>query len=556
MCGLSPQGVRLGFIELQAGGRAIPHRLVFATPPFAGVQRRLLELLRSRALLGICVDRITLGHGALTTRAWRRNLSVTFPLEQPQQPDDWVRLRTAAIAREAIDPTSPAKIMLINLRGGEIGGKIGGEIGGEIGREIGGFSFLHQNSTHLVEGDYLSVGVLVDGERALVDMYDAAVRRRNGKLCAVHIVESGELLLPRDPTDAASVASSPLPLLPSYDAHAERVVLPLNRPINALHTVNGSNPESQRESYHYQVLTEGLLRGQKLLVGALSHDNGQPGLLMSYSGAGGLFEEAHWALPVECGLDICSYQRLVIEGGLSSPLLLSLRDMGMMQQANRVRFTVHSQPLVVGRLKPGQGKRVSVPQRAEKREEGRDEGTADTAESLLPAMFFYSVRVPALHELLLHVECNQPVLLAASVDGLVALVSSSPRMLAEGFPGSPAELLLRSAEGEHTVHVGVTLLTPPDAFEIIATVEEAPLPPPQDATELAIELEAAGVLDGLSEPERASIIKQVQAEEAALGQMQLPAYLNALPSLRQRAASFDRDDVRASPAEIHSSPTL
>ena len=121
------------------------------------------------------------------------------------------------------------------------------------------------------------------------------------------------------------------------------------------------------------------------------------------------------------------------------------------------------------------------------------------------------MRVPALHELLVYVEANQPALLAASVEGLVALVSSSPRLLAEGFAGSPAELLMRSTETDHTVHIGVTLLSPPDGFEITATLEEAPVLPAQDISELAMELEAAGVLDGLSPTERASIIQQARS---------------------------------------------
>jgi len=48
--------------------------------------------------------------------------------------------------------------------------------------------------------------------------------------------------------------------------------------------------------------------GQKLLLGALAHDNGSPALLLSYNAANGDSEEAQWALPVECGSDICSYQ--------------------------------------------------------------------------------------------------------------------------------------------------------------------------------------------------------------------------------------------------------
>ena len=67
-----------------------------------------------------------------------------------------------------------------------------------------------------------------------------------------------------------------------------------------------------REVYHYQISTAGLQRGQKkkmMLLGSLSHDAGQPALLLSYSSATAGFQEAHWALPVEYGTEICSYQR-------------------------------------------------------------------------------------------------------------------------------------------------------------------------------------------------------------------------------------------------------
>ncbi|EOD37549.1 hypothetical protein EMIHUDRAFT_225435 [Emiliania huxleyi CCMP1516] len=166
---------------------------------------------------------------------------------------------------------------------------------------------------------------------------------------------------------------------------------------------------------------------------------------------------------------------------------------------------------------------------------------------MLPTMYFYSVRVPALHELLLRVEASQPVLLTASTEGLVSLVSSSPRLLAEGFPGTPAELLMRSTESEHTVHVGITLLSPPDGFEISAALEEAPVPPPQDISELAMELEATGVLDGLTSSERASIIQQVHAEEVALGHLSLPQLAPQLRAEMQRgerlpSLSFSRHE--------------
>lgn len=114
-----------------------------------------------------------------------------------------------------------------------------------------------------------------------------------------------------------------------------------------------------------------------------------------------------------------------------------------------------------------------------------------------------------LHELEVTVTASEPVVLAASPDGLAALVSSSPRLLAEGLPGTPAELLLRSAADERTVHIGVTLLTPPEQFEVSVRATPAAVAPQTDLADLAAELEAAGVLDA----ERSSLVAQVHAEE-------------------------------------------
>jgi len=536
--------VRLAFVELQAGVHATPRRLVFAVPSLGGVQQPLFDLLLSRALLGTCIDRTTLGHGGLGTRPWRRNIS--FPSESLIGSTDaaefwaprlatvdpqWEALRQAAAACETASTTGvanatrPAQLLLLQLKG----------VDGSGG--LAGLSIVHTNHTSLADTPYVGAAALLSGHEALADIYESVSRRRSAKPCGAHIVETGELFLPSFTADPSS-KPMPLPsLMPSLEHEHpsdERLVLPLSRPITLFHAFNpnGGGADglpADRDVYQYQVSTAGVLRGQKLLLGVLAHDNGQPALLLSYTTAKGAFEEAHWALPVECGTDICSYQRLVVEEAQAQALLLSVRSVSLSHGSERMRFTVHSQPLAVTRLKAGERKRVAV--ELDEEEEGAPLARVSSASSapsssysvhMLPAMYFYYVRVPALHELLVHVEANQPVLLAASTEGLVSLVSSSPRLLAEGFPGNPAELLMRSTEKDHTVHIGITLLSPPDGFTITTSVQEAPVPPPQDFSELAMELEATGVLDGLTSSERASIISQVHAEEIALGHLSLP----------------------------------
>ena len=118
---------------------------------------------------------------------------------------------------------------------------------------------------------------------------------------------------PEEPPD-----TSPLPLLPSLeeDGNLERIHLPLGRPIASIHRHLQLASSEPREVYHYQISTAGLQRGQKkkmMLLGSLSHDAGQPALLLSYSSATAGFQEAHWALPVEYGTEICSYQRLIVD---------------------------------------------------------------------------------------------------------------------------------------------------------------------------------------------------------------------------------------------------
>ena len=151
-------------------------------------------------------------------------------------------------------------------------------------------------------------------------------------------------------------------------------------------------------------------------------------------------------------------------------------------------------------------------------------------------------------------------MLAASQDGLAALVNSSPRLLAEGLPGTPAELLLRSAATDRTVHIGVTLLSPPEGFDISVVTAPAPVLPAPDTSELAHELEAAGVLDGLTSAERSSIIQQVWTPLLATpGSPSTPPStlsLSTLPlnSLRQRCPSTLCLDSRPRNSLPHLSP--
>ena len=116
------------------------------------------------------------------------------------------------------------------------------------------------------------------------------------------------------------------------------------------------------------------------------------------------------------------------------------------------------------RLRLGERKSVRLSQQQTGPGGGEATWGQAASEHLLPVMYLYNVRVPALHQLALVVEASQPVVLAASEDRLGALVSSSPRALAEGYPDNQAELVLRSSEVEHTVYIGVTLLSPPEGF--------------------------------------------------------------------------------------------
>ena len=151
-------------------------------------------------------------------------------------------------------------------------------------------------------------------------------------------------------------------------------------------------------------------------------------------------------------------QRLIVNAGHNSSLLLSLRNVAITHGIDRYRFTVHSQPLTVIRLRFGDKKQIRQTQQMSGG--GSEIGGFAVSEALLPIIYLYTIRIPPLHKLHLLIDAVQPVVLAASEDDFGGLVSSSPRALAEGFPGSPAELTLGSSEVERTVYVGVTLLTP------------------------------------------------------------------------------------------------
>ena len=87
-------------------------------------------------------------------------------------------------------------------------------------------------------------------------------------------------------------------------------------------------------------------------------------------------------------------------------------------------------PLTVTRLRLGEKKSVRLSQ-ATTGPVGNELWGQAASEHLLPVMYLYNVRLPALHQLTLRVEASQPVVLAASEDRLGALVSSSPRALVE-----------------------------------------------------------------------------------------------------------------------------
>jgi len=259
---------------------------------------------------------------ALSTRFWRRNGTVALPLlaagstRESWPPVEQQRLQ--AREREKADARVVAQSLLLTLH--EDGDGAVNPLDPQLPtpqEEVDSAQSRRALTSGLMLARHdwdpaqrhVAVAEVVQGHDVLKDMHDAAQRKRKSGSCSVRIVESGELLVPDEPEEP-SEASSPLPLLPSLDgdANVERVVLPLGRPVASLHRHLQLTSSEPREVYHYQVATAGLPRGQKVLLGALSHDSGQPVLLLSYSSASAGFQEAHWALPVECGVEICSYQ--------------------------------------------------------------------------------------------------------------------------------------------------------------------------------------------------------------------------------------------------------
>ena len=165
----SPLTTRLGFIDLQAGSRGAPQRVIFSVPPQQGVQRPLFDLLLGRALLGVCVDRTRLTRPGLATRPLRRNATVSLPTQQPL-PEVWDLFRKLAIEHEKSISGSPALALLLQLRG----------------RNLSGVSFAHMDSLPEIEVPFIGAAAVIEGHRAISDMHEVAQKRRaNGKQCTV-----------------------------------------------------------------------------------------------------------------------------------------------------------------------------------------------------------------------------------------------------------------------------------------------------------------------------------------------------------------------------------
>ena len=539
---------RLAFLELQAGARGAPRRIVFAAPTLDGVP--LLSLFRGRKLLGLCMDQTVHGAGSLATRDWYANTTIELPATSLPLPPEVQKQRVMAEAVQEEDAQQEAQTLMLRLRGVRVGG--GGTDDDDdddpaVHATAAGL-VIARHDVKLPAGDggsggsrgsgggdggstaYVGVAQVVSGQHVLKEMSDAALRKRKrGGGCGVHIVESGELMLPADPEDTTDrmPALHPLPALEG-NGNLERVALPLGRPITTLHRHVQLTSSELREAYHFQADTLGLQRGQKLVLGLLSHDGGQPALLLSYASGTLGFQEAHWALPVECAQEICSYQRLIVDSDLDAPLLVSLRNVVVYTRhpsADRFRFTVHSQPLVLTRLEPDERQSVRVHADHSSRRQppplptaevspapaqpspsaaaappakgggskakklrkaadaarsgggsgggGESSGADDSggggsrsrssssggssrssssggsssssagtngttagapgsdaalglavSEAMLPLMYFYYVRLPALNALHLVVDAAQPVVLAASVDGLAGARTS------------------------------------------------------------------------------------------------------------------------------------
>lgn len=161
--------LRLGFIDLQSGSRGAPQRIVFAAPPFQGVQSELFQLLWGRALLGVCVDCTARSRAGLTTRPLRRNSTVSVQTEQ-RTPDGWDSLLQAAAEREEQSAEAQAHTILIYLRG----------------KNISGVGIVHNDDLHDVKDPFIRGAVVIGGHRFITDMYEAAQKRRaSGKQCMV-----------------------------------------------------------------------------------------------------------------------------------------------------------------------------------------------------------------------------------------------------------------------------------------------------------------------------------------------------------------------------------
>lgn len=163
--------VRLGIIDVQAGSRGAPQRIVFAVPSFWGVQAQFFDLLLGRALLGVCVDRTMRSRAGLRTRALRRNATVTLATDREKPPEVWDALVQAANDREAASSEAQAQVVVLFLRG----------------KNVSGIGFVHTDDLDDIEEPFISGAVVISGHRFITEMYEAAQKRRSsGKQCMVH----------------------------------------------------------------------------------------------------------------------------------------------------------------------------------------------------------------------------------------------------------------------------------------------------------------------------------------------------------------------------------
>ena len=128
--------------------RTVPRRLVFSAPPGA-LQTALFELLLSRELHGVCVDRTTVGHAGLVSRPWRRNLSFPLRSETPQ-PMRWEELQTTMLQRELHEAARPAQLLVLTV----------------THEHISGIALVHCNHTSLLNSSFVGGGALLHGQQA------------------------------------------------------------------------------------------------------------------------------------------------------------------------------------------------------------------------------------------------------------------------------------------------------------------------------------------------------------------------------------------------------